>query len=196
MIMRILTFSLLLISASLSFGEAMSQSQLQEVIKDKIAGVVKMGSHSLIVKATKAQNSKKMSLASIKKADDKWKATKDLTPFKKSLQESPVGKFLKQKIGLNKSIYSEAFLTDNQGANVAAYPATSDYWQGDEAKWSKSFNGGNGVIFFGDVELDESSNTYATQVSVPVKDGGKTIGVLIIGIQLSYIEARKLKAAP
>ncbi len=194
---RIFIMSLALVLSHISYGQdAMSQAQLQEVIKDKIAGVKKMSSHSLIVKAVKEQNAKSITMADIKMRDTDWKASKELTPFKVSLQKTPVGYYLKRKVELNKSIYSEAFLTDNQGANVTAYPATSDYWQGDEDKWSKSFNNGNGKIYIGEVELDESSGSYATQISAPVISDGVTIGVLVIGIKLSYIEARKLKAAP
>lgn len=197
MIIKMLIMVGMLAFSTLSLSqESLSQSQIQDVIKDKISGVVKMGSHSLIVKAVMEQNAKSLSLDTIKKTDDEWKATKDLTPFKISLQKTPVGNFLKRKMELNKSIYSEAFLTDNQGANVTAFPATSDYWQGDESKWTESFNNGDGKVYIGDVELDESSGSYATQVSVPVNKNGKTIGVLVIGIKLSYIEARKLKAAP
>jgi len=197
MIIKILVISGLLAFSIISLGqENLSQAQVQEVIKDKIGAVVKLGSHSLIVKAVMDQNAKNMSMESIKKADEEWKASKGLTPFKISLQKSPVGNFIKRKMRLNKSIYSEAFLTDNQGANVTAFPATSDYWQGDESKWTESFNNGDGKVYIGEVELDESSGSYATQVSVPVKDQGNTIGVLVIGIKLSYIEARKLKAAP
>jgi hypothetical protein len=197
MIIKMLIMVGVLAFSTLSLSqESLSQSQIQDVIKDKISGVVKMGSHSLIVKAVMEQNAKSLSLDTIKKTDDEWKATKDLTPFKISLQKTPVGNFLKRKMELNKSIYSEAFLTDNQGANVTAFPATSDYWQGDESKWTESFNNGDGKVYIGGVELDESSGSYATQVSVPVNKNGKTIGVLVIGIKLSYIEARKLKAAP
>ena len=194
---RIFIMSLALVLSHISYGQdAMSQAQLQEVIKDKIAGVKKMSSHSLIVKAVKEQNAKSITMADIKMRDTDWKASKELTPFKVSLQKTPVGYYLKRKVELNKSIYSEAFLTDNQGANVTAFPATSDYWQGDEDKWSKSFNSGNGKIYIGEVELDESSGSYATQISAPVISDGVTIGVLVIGIKLSYIEARNLKAAP
>ena len=197
MMIRIFILSLALVLSQISYGQdAMSQAQLQEVIKDKIAGVEKMSSHSLIVKAVKEQNAKNITMAEINKRDSEWKGSKDLTPFKISLQKTPVGYYLKRKVELNKAIYSEAFLTDNQGANVTAFPATSDYWQGDEDKWSKSFNSGDGKIYIGEVELDESSGSYATQISAPVKSGGVTIGVLVVGIKLSYIEARKLKAAP
>ena len=87
--------------------------------------------------------------------------------------------------------FNEAFLTDNQGANVAAFPATSDYWQGDEEKWTASFQNGNGVLFIGPLEQDESTQTLAVQVSAPVFDRGRTVGVLVVGITFTYLEARQ-----
>ncbi|WP_281558476.1 PDC sensor domain-containing protein [Thalassomonas sp. RHCl1] len=194
MFIRLLFLSLSLFFIHFVFAQqGLTQEQLQAAVGDKIAGVEKMGGHPLVVKAVKEQNAKGMSLEEIKKIDQEWRATAELTPFKLSLQQSVIGKFLKRKLELNKAIYSETFLTDNQGANVVAYPATSDYWQGDEKKWTEAFNNGDGKVYVGEVKYDESAQSDATQISVPVKDQGKTIGVLVVGIKLSYIEASKLK---
>ncbi|MDM8567871.1 PDC sensor domain-containing protein [Candidatus Halobeggiatoa sp. HSG11] len=170
-----------------------SQEHLQMILTDKIKRTAKLGTHPLLIKAVKEQNAKNVSLDNIKKIDQEWTSTNDLTPFKESLQTSLEGKFLKRKITNNESIYNEAFLTDNQGANVAAYPATSDYWQGDETKWSESFN--TGKVYIGPVEFDESTNTNAVQISVPVIDEGKTIGVLVFGVRLSFVEAEELQSS-
>lgn len=43
--------------------------------------------------------------------------------------------------------YAEIFVMDNQGANVAMSDKTSDYWQGDEDKFVRSFAGGEGKVF-------------------------------------------------
>jgi len=45
---------------------------------------------------------------------------------------------------------------------------TSDYWQGDEAKFTESFKGGSGAVHIGDVEFDQSAQAYLVQISVPV----------------------------
>ena len=100
----------------------------------------------------------------------------------------PVGEWLRQKNKEAQGRYPEAFLCDNQGANVAVSKLTSDYWQGDEDKWIKSFNNGNGKVFFGDPEFDQSSQAMQIQVSVPVLDGGKTIGVLVVGVKFSMVK--------
>jgi len=71
-------------------------------------------------------------------------------------------------------------------------PLTSDYWQGDENKWSSSYNMGSGIVFINGIELDESTNTQAAQISVPIKNNGATIGVMVIGVRLSHVLSKQL----
>jgi hypothetical protein len=81
-------------------------------------------------------------------------------------------------------MYSEALLTDNQGALVAAYPTPSDYWQGDEEKFQAPWS--SGELYIGPIGFDESTQVYASPVSVPVfDDRGTKIGVLVMGVRLS-----------
>ena len=168
---------------------SISRSELKVLIKNKIRSVQQMALNPTLVRAIRRQNAENLTLAIIKKRDKAWSGTRKLTHFKRSLQQNESGRFLQRVVGGNSS-FSEAFLTDDKGANVAAYPATSDYWQGDEKKWSESFNNGHGRIFLGPLEKDASSNTYAVQVSAPVFDQGKTIGVLIVGVTLDYLKKR------
>jgi hypothetical protein len=165
---------------------SLSQEQLEVVLAPKIKAVERLAANPTIVDAVKAQNAEETTIEQIKQIDNEWRSTKTLTAFKISLQRNPAGRFLRRRIRRDPT-YGEAFLTDKRGANVAAYPATSDYWQGDETKFTASYNDGKGKVFIGDVEYDESSQTNAAQVSVPVIDQGKAIGVLVMGVQLDYI---------
>lgn len=167
-------------------GLSLSQEQLEVVLAPKIKAVKRLAANPTIIDAVKAQNAEETTIEQIKQIDNEWRSTKTLTAFKISLQRNPAGRFLRRRIRRNPT-YGEAFLTDKRGANVAAYPATSDYWQGDETKFTASYNDGKGKVFIGDVEYDESSQTHAAQVSVPVIDRGKAIGVLVMGVQLDYI---------
>ncbi len=167
-----------------------SQDELKLLLKTKIRSVQHMALNPTVIRATRRQNLEKLTLDLIKQRDNDWKSTKELTHFKRSLQENDAGRFLKRVIGINKS-FNEAFVTDNQGANVAAFPATSDYWQGDEEKWSASFNNGKGQVFLGPLEYDDSTQTYAVQISAPLYDRGSTIGVLVVGVTLDYLKARQ-----
>ncbi len=166
------------------------ESELEDLLRVKIRTVRHMALNPLLIRAVRQQNASGLTPDEIARRDKAWRATKGVTPFKLSLQTSAAGRFLKAQIQRSTS-FNEAFLTDNQGANVAAFPATSDYWQGDEDKWSNSFNGGGGQIFVGALELDESTNTVAAQVSAPVLDRGKTIGVLVVGVTINYLQTKR-----
>lgn len=168
--------------------------ELQEILKVKVRAVQRLAANRVVIDGVKQQNAKRMSLDEIKRLDKEWTSTKEVTSFKKSLQSNSSGAYLRKHVTRNPT-YGEAFLTDNQGANVAAYPATSDYWQGDEEKWTASFNKGNGRVFVGPVKYDDSSKTHQAQISVPVMDGKQTIGVLVVGVKLDYIAWKQGRTA-
>lgn len=165
-------------------------AELENLLRVKVRTVQHMALNPLLVRAVRQQNASGLTPEEVTRREKAWRATKELTPFKLSLQTSPAGRFLKGQVQRSTS-FNEAFLTDNEGANVAAFPATSDYWQGDEEKWSASFNGGDGRIFIGALKLDESTNTVAAHVSAPVLDRGKTIGVLVVGVTVNYLQSKR-----
>ena len=142
-----------------------------------------LGTDPVIVNAVKAENAKAKTLDQIKAADTAWSSTAGIAPNMKAIMDSECGKQLIAWRDKN-TFVSEVFVMDNQGANVAMTDKTSDYWQGDEDKFIKCFNGGDGVVFVGDESFDESAQVYQVQVSVPVMDGGATIGAICIGINL------------
>jgi len=86
-------------------------------------------------------------------------------------------------------LITEVFVMDNKGLNVAASDATSDYMQGDEAKWKKTYGQGIGQIFVDDIEFDESSDTFQCQVSATVvdPDSGQAIGAVTFGINVDEL---------
>lgn len=170
--------------------DAPSQEELEKLLATKIRSVQHMALNPTVIRAARRQNSEKLPLDLIKQRDDEWKSNSELTHFKRSLQENDAGRFLKRVVGRNTS-FNEAFVTDNQGANVAAFPPTSDYWQGDEEKWAASFNNGSGEIFMGPLEFDQSTRTYAVQISAPLYDRGATIGVLVVGVTLDYLKTKQ-----
>ncbi|MBF0241913.1 MAG: cache domain-containing protein [Desulfamplus sp.] len=144
------------------------------------------GSDPIIVKAVKEANQQNKTLQQIKELDQKWKDTPGVADYMKAIMESECGKHL---ISIQKSAkyYDEIFVMDNQGANVAMIDKTSDYWQGDEDKFIKSFKDGAGDIFVDDVEFDDSTQAYLVQVSVPVMEDGKAIGAITFGINIDNL---------
>ncbi|MEW6602582.1 MAG: hypothetical protein AB1499_16535, partial [Nitrospirota bacterium] len=97
--------------------------------------LVKHADADIIKKSVKTENAKGKTLDQIKEMDKKWMATAGIDDFMKGMMESECGKYI-QKIQKSAPYYSEIFLTDNQGANVCMTDKTSDYWQGDEPKFT------------------------------------------------------------
>jgi len=159
----------------------------QKVVDLAHSTLVKLGTDPVIIKAVKAENAKGKSLAQIQEMDSKWKATPGIAGYMKALMDSEAGRHLR-KIQKGNAYYAELFVMDNQGANVAMTDKTSDYWQGDEAKFKKSYNNGAGAVFVDEVEFDDSTQAYLVQVSVPVKDGSEVVGAITFGIDVDKIE--------
>ena len=190
--MRLTTLILtaLLAPGMVAAQDDIDRDEIERLLATKVRTVQHMALNPQLIQAVRRQNAQKISLNEIKKLDDDWKGTEELTPFKRSLQQTGAGKLLKRYVSRNPFL-NEAFLTDNQGANVAAFPATSDYWQGDEEKWTESFNEGAGKVFVGPLERDESTNTVAVQVSAPLFYQGETIGVLVVGVTFDYLNVKR-----
>lgn len=147
--------------------------------------LAKYGDDAVIKKAVVSENAKGKTIDQVKETDKKWMATAGVDEFMKSKMESECGKYL-QKIQKGAPYFSEIFLTDNLGANVCMTDKTSDYWQGDEPKFTDAFS--SAAVTVSDVKFDKSSQTYSVHISVPVKDGGAVIGVLIMGVDVDKVK--------
>jgi hypothetical protein len=143
--------------------------------------------NAVFAKEVKAQNDKKVKLDDIKKIDKEWKEAEDELDIQKEKTTNACAKEVKVIAAKNPAIV-EAFVMDNQGANVGQNALTSDYWQGDEAKWTNSYNAGKGGLEVGKVEFDKSANAQIQQVSLPIIDAeGTVIGAVTYGINVSKL---------
>ena len=172
------------VGATAAFAAEEAPASVLKLAKTEL---VKLGTDAVIVSAVRAENAKAKSLEQIKELDAKWKATPGIADYMKAMMQSECGQYL-QGIQGSVGYYAELFVMDNQGGNVCMSDKTSDYWQGDEAKFKKSFNSGQGAVHIGKVKFDDSTQTYLVQVSVPVKDGDKVIGAITIGVDIDKIK--------
>lgn len=167
-----------------------AQADNGEIIAKLIPIIKKWGENPTLIAAVKEQNARKISLDAIQKRDKEWMATKSLDEHMKALMKNAAAVELNQ-LEATKPYFFESILMDNQGANVAMTNKTSDYWQGDEDKFTNAYKGGSGGIDISKSKFDESAKAYLVQVSVPVVDGGKVIGALCVGINLDELEKAK-----
>ncbi len=173
----------------LLLGALAQAEELPSEIHDLIPTLQSWGVDEVLVAAVQAQNAQGLTLDAIKKRDKEWRAVEGLDGAMKDMMNSPAAKRLSQ-YEQSAAYFFELFLMDNQGANVAMTNKTSDYWQGDEAKWQESFKNGQGAVHVGDVEFDESAQDYLVQISVPVMQGDKAIGAITVGVNLDELEAQ------
>ena len=137
----------------------------------------------VIVAAVKEQNAK----GPVEGMDNpKWKTTRRSEPLVKGFQSNPAGQFLRAKLEASGGTFSEAFLNAGHGEKVAFVEKTTSYIHVGQAKHDVPFSGTRS--WQGKPEFDESSQTYAVQISVPVLDGGQPIGSLVVGVNLSHLE--------
>lgn len=152
--------------------------------------VVPFLSEAVVVDAINAQNAKFAGLqqADVDALDQKWRAEVEAgdKPMIDEALASPLSKFLVEQREKSEGVITELFVTDGKGLNVGQSDPTSDYWQGDEAKWQKSFQAGPGTVFVDEVEKDESTQQLQTQVSATIVDPktGAAIGAITVGLNV------------
>lgn len=146
-----------------------------------------------VVDAIKAQNAKHASLtqADIEKMDKQWIAETKAgdKPLVNAVLGNSLSGYLKKVKADGKGLYAEIFVMDNKGLNVGQSDVTSDYWQGDEAKWQKTFSAGPKAVLVDKITKDESSQTLTSQVSFTIIDpaSGQPIGAVTVGVNVEEL---------
>ena len=177
--------AILFIPAAQAAGE--HEGPIRKLVEDQIKGWT---ANPIVVAAVKVQNGEHAGLtqADIDALDKKWRAETEASakPMIQELLGRPASKELAGYKNDGAGLFTEIFVMDNKGLNVAQSDATSDYWQGDEAKWKKTFLVGPDAVFIDEVEFDESTQTYQAQVSVSIADpdSGETIGAITVGVNV------------
>ncbi|OWV71039.1 hypothetical protein ATY77_15870 [Rhizobium sp. R634] len=192
---RVVTALLLACSASaVPMGVSMAQdaAQLAPIADYVKSDVTPWLSDPAIVDALKAQDATNanLSAADIDALDKKWRAEVDGSDH--SMIDGVLGnalsKFLQDKKAASSGKITEIFVMDAKGLNVGQSDVTSDYWQGDEAKFQKSFGAGKDAVFIDEIEKDESTQTLQSQASVTISDDkGTPIGAITIGVNVDAL---------
>jgi len=93
--------------------------------------------------------------------------------------------FLSDTQRASNGLFTEIFVMDARGLNVGQSAITSDYWQGDEAKWRKTFLAGPGAVHIGPLRRDPSTGALQIQVSTAIVDPatGRPIGAITFGVE-------------
>ena len=147
----------------------------------------------IVVDAIRAQNERHASLsdAEIEALDQQWRTEVDAAsrPLIDEMMARALSDWLKSKREDSQGFVTEVFVMDMKGLNVGQSDVTSDYWQGDEAKWQETYLKGPGMIFVDEIEQDESTQMLQSQVSMSVIDPetNEVIGAVTVGVNVDQL---------
>jgi hypothetical protein len=139
-----------------------------------------------LVQAVVARNSMHETLDQVRSKDREWIDNPQYA-LRKTLSTNVCAQRLRE-ITKDDPVIVEAILMDAQGANVCVSRETSDYWQGDEPKFQKSF-GADKEVFVDEPALDASTSTYAIQLTVIVFADKAKAGALTLTMRVPRSEA-------
>jgi hypothetical protein len=166
--------------AGIGSGQSMSP-EIKAKVEAKIRQVQGWSTDPVIVAAVKAHNS---GLSAEEKAmtNEKWAQATVLDPFVRSFTRNPLGTYLKSK---KDDQISECFISGADGTKVAFLSKTTNWSHADKDKHKVPMSG---RLYIGPVALDESTGLQQVQIGLPILDGGKPIGSIVIGLALSKLQ--------
>jgi hypothetical protein len=143
-----------------------------------------------VIEAVKASNARQLTKEQVMALNEKWIKLNGRLPEAEQIKSSKISAFLAMEVN-KQSYFKEAILTGNQGETVAMNIVTSDYWQGDEDKFTAIFDTNlpsrKPDSHISRTRWDESTKAMIAQVSVPVYDGDFMVGILTVGVDLKRI---------
>jgi hypothetical protein len=184
-------------ASALALAPAALQVQAQDVhyvpvlnfINASVRGWI---SDPIIIKTLKAQNAANnaLTVSQIEAMDTEWRneINSPSRPMIDRMLATPLSGFLKEKEDQASGSITEVFVMDAKGLNAGQSGVTSDYWQGDEDKFVKSFKAGPTAVFVDDARKDESTQMLQSQVSLTIVDeNNKPIGAITVGVNLEQL---------
>ncbi|GAB2174808.1 hypothetical protein [Dongia sp. agr-C8] len=170
------------------------------ITPDVVAAVKKLLAQPVTTISIGASNDAhaKIDQAGIDALDNEWKAEAkaEKQPLIAEMLSSPLSNYLLYLQARSAGLYTEMFVMDDKGLNVGQSSVTSDYWQGDEGKFQKTFQVGPDAVFIDEAEFNDDDKTWRAQVNFTVVDpqSGKPIGAATIEMNLTELERRQAQS--
>ena len=191
-------FSLLVgfAGAVLSVSSAMAQTAIPNS-DALVAQIRKAFANEIVTLSVSNQNKRLAGIdpQTITQLDNRWVSESASTskPLIAATLSNPLSTYLTRIQAHSVGLYTEIFVMDAVGLNVGQSNFTSDYWQGDEAKWQKTYLAGPQAVFIDEAEWHEDSGTWRAQVNLSISDaaGAQAIGAATFEINLTEWQRRQ-----
>ncbi|TPP11978.1 hypothetical protein [Rhizobium glycinendophyticum] len=197
--MRILKSTAAIAVLALSVGPVLAEPPKPDVAKlvtpAIIADMRKFIDTEIVQVSVEAQNQRfnNLSQDKIDALDNQWKAEREAAdkPLIAATLSSPLSVYLARIQGKSLGLYAEVFVMDQTGLNVGQSSVTSDFWQGDEDKYQKTFAVGDDALFIDEPEWDDEAKIWRDQVSFTIQSADKKkIGAVTVELNLTELERR------
>ena len=168
-----------------------------EIIDDSVVEGIRTWLQTPVVRiSVTSQNRRYASVnqEQIDKLDKQWRAEREekVQPLVAAVLNNPLSTYLTQIQATSGGLLTEIFVMDDKGLNVGQSAITSDYWQGDEGKFQKTYPEGADAVFIDEAELNEGTKTWRAQVNMTVVDESKKpIGAVTVEVNLTELARRK-----
>lgn len=127
----------------------------------------------------------------ITERDKKWREAfaKDDFSYSIDMVNQELSAHLREIKKQSKDMIAEIIITDARGLNFAISDMTSDYWQGDEEKFTEVFSKPATTMHFGEINYDESSKRFQLHLSVPLytEEKFEPLGVMVFGVDVEKV---------
>lgn len=173
--------------------EAPSSPPIPQEIYKEIEGYL---ANDIVILSIKNQNQKYKDISNeeVTQLDSRWRA--ELDSDRKSLisatLSNPLSAYLTRIQAHSLGKFIEIFVMDDRGLNVGQSNISSDYWQGDEAKWQETYLKGPGAVHLGEAEWKDEIKSWTQQVDVAITDPatGTAIGAATFELNLTELDRR------
>lgn len=194
-----LATGLFCLSGSFAFAET-PMPNAQALITPSVVADMRQWIETDIVRiSVGAQNDrlKKLPQDQIDALDAQWRAEResDDKPLIAATLSNPLSIYLARLQGRSLGLYAEIFVMDQNGLNVGQSSITSDFWQGDEGKFQKTYDVSADALFIDEPEWDDESKIWRGQVSFTLTNEGAPIGAVTMEVNLTELQRRTAPGA-
>jgi hypothetical protein len=154
--------------------------ELKTKVEARLQALKAWGTNPSIVNAVKAYNSAPPADAKVM-TNERWRTLTVLDPLVRAYTKNACAEALKA----NREVaITEAFVSGADGGKVAFLAKTTSWSHKGKDKHQVPMTG---ATWIGPMEQDESTGAKQVQVSVPVLDGGKPIGSIVVGLGVARL---------
>lgn len=118
--------------------------------------------------------------------NERWRSVRRSDDVVRSFLGNDAGKFLAKKLETSNGLYVRAFVCGSHGEQIASTEKTELYFYNGQPRFDVPFT--TAMTWQGPPELDADTDTHDVQIAAPVVANGKTVGVLVVGVNLTRLE--------